>query len=249
MGDGERMKPKVVIVAGGLATRMRPVTEDMPKCMLDVNGKPLVQHQMEFFRKNGFYNFILCIMHIGEKVESFFKDGSDFGVKIEYSHEDRLFGTAGAVKLVEGIAGDTCIVFYGDNLTSMNFDSLLEFHRARESDFTVVSQQIPKGKITSSLLTLGDTGKITLFIEKPEESAFETSNALYYNRGIYVMNKNIFSLIPKNAKYDFGHDLIPDLVKRGLNIYAYVTDEFFHEFGRPENYRKFLAEFKNKRVL
>ena len=238
------MNPKIVVVAGGLATRMGPVTEEIPKTLLEVNGKPLLQHQVEFFKKNGFYDFVFCIAHLAHKVKDFFKDGSEFGVNIVYS-EDKLLGTAGAVKLAENSVGDVCIVFYGDNLTTMNFDKLLEFHESRKSDFTVVVTQIPEGKITSSLLTLDEDGKMNLFIEKPTGEEFKKPGKIYYNQGIYVMNKNIFSLIPE-GNCDFGHDVIPALSKRNANSHGYPTDEFFREIGRPEKYEQLKEEFKGK---
>src|SRR5512137_1803905 len=93
---------KIVIVAGGLATRMLPITEEIPKCMVDINGKPLIQHQLEFFKSKGYTEFIFCVAHLAEKVKEYFGDGSALGVKIQYVQETKeLMGTAGSVKLTE----------------------------------------------------------------------------------------------------------------------------------------------------
>jgi len=236
------MKPKVAVVAGGLATRMRAVSGETPKAMLEINGKPLLQHQVEVFKKQGFTDFVFCIAHFGQKIRDCFGNGSGLGIRIEYSEESELLGTAGAVKLAESKLGEVCIVFYGDNLTTMDFGRLLEFHESKESDFTVVAGEVRDGKITGSLLTL-DNGRITLFLEHPEKEEFVKRGKIYYNRGIYVMNKKVFSLIP-DGKCDFGHDLIPALIKQKAGIYGYVTDEFFREIGRPEKYERLKEELK-----
>jgi len=240
------MMPKVVIVAGGLAKRMMPVAEQIPKCLVDINGKPLILHQIEFFKKNGFTEFIFCIAHLANKVEDYFNDGSRFGVNIQYS-QDQLSGTAGAVKLVENMVRDVCIVYYGDNLTTMNFHKLLDFHTSKKSDFTVVVK--PSAGHGSSLVRLADSSRVTSFTERQTAEDLKTPGSNYINNGIYIMNKNIFSLIPPKRKYDFGYNLIPDLVRKKFNVYGYITHEFFREIGRLEKYEKFMKEVNNREVL
>jgi len=122
---------KIVVVAGGLATRMRPYTDSTPKCMLDLNGKPLIAHQLEYFRDHGYTDFIFCIGHLAEQVVEFFGDGSSMGVRIEYSQEDALLGTAGSVKKAEALleGSEDFIVYYGDNLAGMDFDRFVSFHK------------------------------------------------------------------------------------------------------------------------
>lgn len=240
------MKPKIVIVAGGLATRMQSLTQDIPKALIDVNGKPLVQHQIEFFQKAGFTNLILCIGHLGHKIKDYFEDGSNFGVNITYFQDD-LLGTAGSVKLAENDAEDICIVFYGDNLTTMNFDNLLNFHNKKNSDFTVVLKEMSEGSVGSSFVQL-ENDKITSFVERPkEENVKHLKN--YRNNGIYVMNKKIFSLIPPNKKYDFGYDLIPDLIAKKFNVHGYVSNEFFRELGTREKYEKIKEDKTANKLL
>jgi mannose-1-phosphate guanylyltransferase/phosphomannomutase len=242
-------KPIIVIIAGGLATRMKPIAEDIPKCLIDINGKPLIQHQIEFLAKKGYNNFIFCVAHLADKVKEHFGDGSVFGVNIEYSQEPgELLGTAGAAKLAEGAIGDRCIIFYGDNLTTIDFDAALKFHDENRSDFTVLLRDLPEGYKSSSIITLDESGRINTFLEKPQKDDFERlkdkrkGQKTYINSGIYIMNKNIFSLIPENTKFDFAKDLIPIIIKNKLGFYGYVSNEFFRELGRVEKYDKFKEE-------
>lgn len=243
------MKPTIVIVAGGLATRMKPITEEIPKCLVDINGKPLIQHQLEFFRKKGFTDFIFCVAHLSGKVKKYFGDGKKFGVNIRYSEEPKeLLGTAGAVKLVQKKVKGTFIIYYGDNLTTMNFDDLLDFHKKRKSDFTVVVRNLPKNYISSSIITMSANSRIKVFLEKPSQEYFKRlkTSKKYINNGIYVVEPKILRQIPANKKYDFAKDLIPKLIKQKKNIFGYVSDDFFREVGRVEKYEQLKKEMKSE---
>lgn len=250
----KKMKPKVVIVAGGLATRMKPLIEDIPKCLIDLDGKPLVQHQIEFFKKCGFTDFIFCIGHLAGKVKAYFKDGSKFGVNIKYSQENKeLLGTAGAVKLVEKLIPEEedFIVYYGDILTSMNFNKFLKFHVKAGGIATVCIRPLPEGYKSSSVIILDENKKIQVFLEKPQTEAIEKYpyNKKYINNGIYVFKKEVLKLIPENTKYDFAKQVFPLIIEKGLGIYGYSTEEFFREIGRVEKYEKFLEEMKSRKNI
>jgi len=233
---------KIVIIAGGLGTRIKSVTKNkIPKCMLDINGKPLIQHQIEFFRDKGYKDFIFCIGYLGEQIKEYFKDGSKFGVKIEYSEEPMKLGTAGAVKLIEKKIGGSCAVLYGDLLTNIDIDKMLQFHKSKKSEFTIDLRICPNGYKSSSIVLMDDLDKIDYFKENPE-----LNEEGYINNGIYIMNKSIFKHIPQNQKYDFAKDLIPDLLEKFIKIYGYESKSFFRELGRPEKYEKYKKEIKGK---
>jgi D-glycero-D-manno-heptose 1,7-bisphosphate phosphatase len=246
-------KPKVVIIAGGLATRMSPITDNIPKCLIDVNGAPLIQHQIEFFRERGYKEFVFCVAHLANKVKEYFGDGSQFGVSIEYSLEpNELLGSAGAVKLIENIIDSTFIVFYGDNLTNLNFDKFLKFHKEKNSQFTIFLKKRSEKNHSSSLITMNDENKIISFIEKPSVEEFDKHKheIQYINNGIYLIEPELIREIPENIKYDFGKDAIPTLLQKDHKIYGYLSDDFYVELGRVEKYETFLARFKcRKNVL
>jgi histidinol-phosphate phosphatase family protein len=243
-------KPKVVIIAGGLATRMKPITENIPKCLIDVNGTPLIEHQISYFKKHGYKDFIFCVAHLADMVKEYFGDGSKFGVNIEYSQEPKeLLGSGGAVKLIENIVDDTFIVFYGDNLTNLDFDKFLKFHKEHNSKFTILMRECPENYRGSSLITMHKDNRINIFLEKPTEEQMEQhkKEKIYINNGIYIIEPELFSEIPKNTKYDIGKELIPKLMHKGIEVYGYVSpDDFFIELGKIDRYEKFLVKFRGR---
>ncbi|MBS1266135.1 MAG: Bifunctional protein GlmU [Candidatus Woesearchaeota archaeon] len=234
---------KIIVVAGGLATRIKPITEKIPKCLIDINGVPLVERQLMYFRKSGFKNFIFCVAHMAEKVEEYFGDGSNFGINVEYV-EDNLMGTAGAVKLAENLINGDFIVYFADILTSIDFNKLVEFHKNKNALGTVCLRPLPKGYKSSSVITLHNNKKIKSFLEKPSmEKINRITEPKFINSSTYVFKKQIFKHIPADEKYDFGKQLFPKLVEQKENLFGYPTTEFFREIGRMEKYERFMKEF------
>lgn len=242
---------KVVIVAGGLATRMRPITEEIPKCLVDINGTPLIEHQLLEFKRQGFVDFIFCVAHLAHKVKEYFGDGKKWGLHIEYVEERKeLMGTAGSVKLAESdIAGDF-LVFYGDDLTDMDFHALLEYHKKKGGVATVVMRALPPGYKSTSIITLDANKKIKVFLEKPSEElvAQYADEEKFINSGMYVCKKDIFKYIPAGEKYDFAKQVFP-LLMQEEGLFGYVTGEFFREIGRVEKYEAFLKEVEGKKSI
>ncbi len=241
---------KIIVVAGGLATRLKPIAEKIPKCLIDINGTPLVERQLMYFKRNGFKDFIFCVAHLAEKVEEYFGDGSKFGINIEYV-KDNLMGTAGAVKLAEDLVDDDFIVYFADILTSIDFNKLVLEHKKNNALGTVCLRPLPEGYKSSSVITLDPNKRIKSFLEKPSMEEIEKiTEQKYINSSTYVFKKDIFKFIPEDEKYDFGKQLFPNLVKRGENLFGYPTTEFFREIGRMEKYEKFMQEFKGvKKIL
>ncbi len=242
---------KIVIVAGGLATRMRPITEEIPKCLIDINGKPLIQHQLEFFKKHDMKDIIFCVAHLADKVKDYFKDGKKFGLNIQYVQETKeLMGTAGSVKLAEPLIGsdEDFIVYYGDNLTNMDFEKFLATHRKNKGVATICMRPLPRNYKSTSIITLDLENRVKTFIERPTEEQRQNhqQEARYNNSGIYAFNKNVFSKIPSDRKFDFAKELFPSLIESNSGIYGYVTNEFFREIGKIEKYEQFLKEIAGK---
>jgi len=243
---------QIVIVAGGLATRLQPIAEEIPKCLIDVNGTPLIEHQLEFFKSKGYTDIIFCVAHLAEKVKDYFGDGKKFGMNIQYVQEtEELLGTAGSVKLVEQLIpdGEDFVVYYGDNLTNIDFDKLLQFHKDKGAAATIVVRPLPEGYKSSSVITLESDSKVKVFLEKPPMEVIEKykNEKCYINSGIYVFKKTVLQGIPPNEKYDFAKQVFPGLMQKNSPVYGYVTEEFFREIGRTEKYEKFLEEIKGKK--
>lgn len=247
---------KILIIAGGFATRMLLITEQIPKCLIDINGKPLIEHQLLEFRRQGFFDIVFCVAHLADKVKEYFGDGSNLSMNISYVQEAKeLMGTAGSVKLTEELLSqdldEDFIVFYGDNLCSMNFSDLLETHRNNQAFATMVIRPFPAGKVSSSVVEIDQNNEIITFLEKPEESIRESykEKETWNNNGIYILSKKVLSLIPEGEKYDFAHDLFPKIMEEHLGFYGYPCNGFYREIGRVEKYEKFLEEVKDKKNI
>ncbi|NMC08690.1 MAG: NTP transferase domain-containing protein [Candidatus Lokiarchaeota archaeon] len=239
---------QVVIVAGGLGTRIAPVAKDRPKCMVEVDGRPFCQYQLEIFKKQGFTEIIFCLGHLADIVMDFFKDGSKFGLHIDYSIEKEPLGTAGAVKLAEGKISGDFMVYYGDNFTTMNFKDFLAFHEKTNGIASISLRKKPDGAKGSSIITM-DAGRINEFIEKPTSDICSRYQGMktYVNNGIYACKRRLLDHVPMNKACDFGLDLFPTLIERGEEIYGHVTDSYFREIGTPRKFDAFVKEFTLKK--
>lgn len=216
--------------------------------MLEVEGKPFCEYQLEIFRKQGFRDIIFCLRHLADVVMDHFKDGRKFGLNIAYSLEKEPVGTAGAIKLAEKMIDGNFIVFYGDNFSDIKLRDFLEFHEKNKGIASINVRKNYDSSKSSSIITITNQ-QITSFIEKPSSEQlkrFENVEKLI-NNGIYVCRREILDHIPKNKPYDFGFDLFPDMLGRGENIYGYDTENYFREIGTPQKYDLFMKEFKNKK--
>lgn len=219
---------KIIIMAGGLGTRLRPLTENIPKPMLKVGNKPILEIIIEKFKKQGFANFILCVNYKAEIIQNYFKDGKDFGVSISYVHEDKRMGTAGALSLIENIGYEPFFVTNGDILTEVDYNSILEFHIANKSLATMGVRkyfyQIPYGVIVSNA-----KNQIVKIEEKPEQ-------AFLINSGVYILDPKILSYIPKNEFYDMP--TLFENIQESDKKYAYLIKDYWIDIGRHEEYEQ-----------
>ncbi|EAI9960578.1 CBS domain-containing protein [Campylobacter coli] len=218
---------KIVIMAGGLGTRLRPLTENIPKPMLKVGNRPILEIIIKKFKKQGFTNFILCVNYKAEVIQNYFKDGKDFGVSISYVREDKRMGTAGALSLIEDVGEEPFFVTNGDILAEVDYDAMLEFHITNKSLATMGVRkhfyQIPYGVIVSNV-----ENQILKIEEKPEQT-------FLVNSGFYILDPKILSYIPKNEFFD-----MPTLFEniQENDKYAYLIEDYWIDIGRHEEYEK-----------
>lgn len=223
----------VVIMAGGMGTRLRPLTEECPKPLLPVGGKPILENILESFAEQGFRRIFLSINYKAELIREHFGDGTRWGVQIEYLHEEKRLGTAGALSLLPGLPEDPLFVMNGDLLTHANFTTLLEFHRehgaagtmaVREYDF-----QVPYGVVRLE----GD--RISAIEEKPVHSFF-------VNAGIYVLSPQALALIPQFTYFDMPA-LFERMVGEGMLTSAYPLREYWLDVGRLDEFERAQTEW------
>ena len=231
---------KAFILAAGLGTRLRSLGLDVPKVMVPICGKPLLEHHLELFKRQGIREFIVNLHYLPEKITSYFGDGSKFDVKITYSHEPELLGTAGAVKKMEDRLRDgSFIVFYGDNLVRVEFAPLVEFHRTRKALATVALFASPEPWTGGVVETEAD-GRVRRFVEKPDPKQVSTN---LISAGIFVVEPAVLDEIPAGQFYDFGKDVFPKLLAKGSPVYAMKPDAYIQDVGTPERLAKAQRDF------
>lgn len=223
----------VVIMAGGLGTRLRPLTESRPKPMLPVGGKPILEHTINHVRKQGYSNIILSVNYRSEIIENYFRDGADFGVSIHYIHESKRMGTAGSLGLMVDALRDSFVVMNADILTNIELDKLHRFHKASNSIATMVvreyEMQIPYGVVTV------ESGCVASLQEKPIHS-------YYVNAGIYVLDVDALKYLPANDYYDMP-SLLGQLIANNLAVLPYPTREYWLDIGQKSDYERANSEF------
>ena len=236
----EMLKPetrtnKVVLMVGGLGTRLRPLTETTPKPMLHVGGKPILQTIVEKFVSYGFVNIVMCVGYKSGIIQDFFGDGSRFGAKIEYVLEDKRMGTAGALSLLsdEQKPKEAFFVMNGDLLTNVNFEHLLEFHQSSQAMATMCVReydfQIPYGVVNVK------DSEILSIDEKP-------THKFFVNAGIYMLDPKAIELIPQNEFYDMP-TLFEKLIARQEKTVSFPLREYWLDIGRIEEYEKANLEY------
>ncbi len=232
---------KAFILAAGLGTRLRSLGLDVPKVMVPISGKPLLEHHIELFKRQGIREFIVNLHYLPEKITSYFGDGGRFGVKIEYSHEPELLGTAGAVKkMAHKLHDGAFIVFYGDNLVRIDFAPLVEFHRNRMALVTVALFESTE-PWTGGVVETEANGRVRRFIEKPDRKQVSTN---LISAGILVVEPAVLEEIPAGQFCDFGKEVFPRLLAKGLPVYAMKPDAYIQDVGTPERLAKAQQDFE-----
>lgn len=234
----ELLKPesktnKVVLMVGGLGTRLRPLTEHTPKPMLKVGNKPILETIINNFKKYGFVNIILCVSYKAKIIEEYFKDGTEFGVNIEYVHENKRMGTAGALSLIRDKLEEDFFVMNGDLLTNINFENMLQYHLQNSSAATMGVReyefQVPYGVVNI------DGANILSIEEKPVHKFFVSG-------GVYVLSSNVLNFIPDDEFYDMP-TLFEKVIEEKMKSISFPIHEYWLDIGRMEEFEKANREY------
>lgn len=224
----------VVIMAGGLGTRLRPLTDDCPKPLLEVGDQPILETIIEGFITHGFHRFYLSVNYKSGMIEDYFGDGSDWGVDITYLHEEERLGTAGPLSLLPERPDDSLIVMNGDLLTKLNFAHLLDYHRDQDAIATMCVRehetQVPYGVIET------EEQRMTGIEEKPTERYF-------VNAGIYVLEPETLDLVPENEFFDMT-ELYESLIEQEAEATVFPVREYWQDVGQKEDFRRANGEYE-----
>ena len=233
-----------VIMAGGKGSRLRSITNDeIPKPMVPVDGKPLLEYQVEALKEYGIKKIVMIVGHLGEKIMDHFKDGKDFGVDIDYIVEKEPLGTAGAFYYLKDKtdAKDFLLVF-GDVFFDIDFDRMEDFHFKNAALTTLLAR--PNGHpYDSDLIQTDDNGKVIGFDSKNNVRDYWYDNMV--NAGMYIINRELLELVKEPVKIDFEKDILANQVKNGANIYAYHSPEYVKDVGTVDRINATVEELKN----
>jgi dTDP-glucose pyrophosphorylase len=221
----DRNDGSAVIMAGGFGKRLRPLTEDLPKPMLPIGDRPLLEHTIKQLRQSGIRRVNVTTHYLRDKITNYFGDGHDFGVELHYVAEDRPLGTAGGLRLVEDHDGPL-LVINGDIMTSVRFCDLMTYHRELGADATIgvrkYEVQVPYGVVDC------EGPRVLKIREKPQMS-------FMVNAGIYVLEPCVYRNVPANEHLDMP-DLIQCLLKKGRHVVTFPITEYWLDIGQPCDY-------------
>ncbi len=237
---------KAMILAAGKGTRVRPITYSVPKPLIPILQKPVMEFLIELLRLHGFDKIMVNVSHLAKEIEDYFRDGQRFGVEIAYSFEGyvqdgqligQALGSAGGMRRIQDFHpffDDTFVVLCGDALIDLDLTAAVEFHRAKGSLATIVMKSVPKTEVSSYGVVVTDPdGRIQQFQEKPSvEEALSTD----INTGIYIFEPEIFDYIPAGQEFDIGSDLFPKLVEMGAPFYGISMDFQWVDIGKVPDY-------------
>lgn len=245
---------KAIIVSGGKGDRLRPLTDTIPKPMIEVAGKPVLEHIINLFKKNGITDFIISVCYLPEKITEYFGNGKNFGVNIEYIYEKEDFplGTAGNIAAAKDLINSTFIVTYADILRELNITEMVEFHKTKKA-FATLNIYEREGRDSKSMVFFDNNSKIMSFIERPTFPCHSRESGRHHemvstpamnpdfvwsNGSFYIFEPEIFDYIPRNTFTDFGKDIFPRLLKEGKSLFAYPSSGLFIDIGNHEKLAK-----------
>ncbi len=225
---------KAVILAGGKGTRLAPYTKVLPKPLMPIGEMPILEVLLRQMKSAGVDHFIITVGHLAALLRTFFQDGSQWGVRIDYSYEDKPLGTAGPIALIDGL-DESFLVANGDVLTTLPISSLVNFHRSQQAAATIAVHQ-RQVKIDLGVIQWDGADRITGYIEKP---TYDYSVSM----GIYVFEPRVIRYIPRGERLDFP-DLVCKLIAAGEKVVGYKFDGYWQDLGRPDDYENATRDFE-----
>lgn len=235
---------KAVIMAGGFGTRLRPLTMSIPKPMVPVANRPMMDHIVELLKRHGINDVVSLLYFQPDNITGHFGDGSAFDIRMQYMLAEADFGTAGSVKNAENFLDERFIIISGDVLTDIDISKAVDFHIARGAMATIVLTRVPQPLQYGIVMTDND-GRITRFLEKPSWGQVFSDTI---NTGIYILEPGVLDLIPPKTEFDFSKDLFPRMLARELPLFGYIADGYWKDIGNLEEYQLAHADVLAGRV-
>lgn len=235
---------KGLIMAGGEGTRLRPLTCGKPKPMIDVMGKPVMEHIIELMRDAGIKDIAVTLMYMPHIITDYFGDGKKFGVNLHYFVEESPLGTAGSVKNAQSFLDSPFIIISGDSLTDIDINTAIQFHRSKKSEATLVLTKVDN-PLEYGIVVTNENGKIVRFLEKPSWSEVFSDTA---NTGTYILQPSVLDRIPEGVPFDFSKDLYPKMLADDRPMFGHVASGYWCDIGDLNAYRNCHFDILDKKV-
>jgi len=236
---------KAVVMAGGEGSRLRPMTANLPKPLLPVCNRPVMEHVLRLLRRHGVTDTVVTLQFLASLVRNYFGDGDELGMTLQYATEQRPLGTAGSVKNAEtALRDDTFLVLSGDALTDADLGGMLEFHRASGALVTVGLKSVPD-PLEYGIVICDQEGRVNRFLEKPTWGQVFSDTV---NTGIYVMEPEVLAEVAADEEVDWSADVFPRLLARGAPVFGYSFSGYWEDVGTLESYRQAHLDVLNRQV-
>lgn len=219
---------KAIVLCAGLGTRLRPLTDTIPKVMVDIGGEPLLFRQLRMLRDAGVTQVAMNLHWLGDVIRDAVGDGTAFGIQARYHDEPELLGSAGALNGFPGFFDERFFVVYGDVYYELDLAALADFHAVRGADFTIATA-VADDPTRCGVLRIAPDARVEAFVEKPPSAPPDAPT----NTGVYVCEPGVAAMIPPGMS-DFGADVIPSLIASGENVYAFSAPAIVQDIGTPQ---------------
>lgn len=225
---------QAVIIAGGKGTRLRALTATIPKLLLPLAKKPLIDYQIDYLKKNDCDNIIICAGFLGDKVKEYI-DRKDYGIQLRLSIENKPLGTAGPLHLVKHRVENEFLVLFGDIYTTINLRKMLKFHRQKRADATLALHRSDHPQ-DSTVVKIDKNRRLLSFTEKPGKNWKNYGNLTATS--LYILKKNVLNFIAKNREIDFAKDVFPKMMRARRKLFGYITQEYAKDIGTRGRYEE-----------
>ena len=235
---------QAVVMAGGEGSRLRPLTSNMPKPMLPVANRPLMEHILVLLKQHGITDVVATVQFLSSVIRNYFGDGSDLDVALSYSTEEVPLGTAGSVLNARDLLSGTFLVISGDALTDIDLTKVVRWHKERDASATIVLKPM-NDPLEFGVVMTDDEHRVERFLEKPSWGQVFSDRV---NTGIYVVEPEVLDLIPEDQPFDFSAELFPAMLEKGMPIYGYTTDAYWTDVGNTDAYLQAHRDVLDRRV-
>ncbi|MFH1456357.1 MAG: sugar phosphate nucleotidyltransferase [archaeon] len=240
-GMGKNTVKKALILAGGKGTRMKPITEELPKVMVPLAGKPILQHTINHLKKYGITEIILAVGYKAEKVKEYFKDGSEFGVNIKYIEEKVPLGTSGPLQLAKEYLTETFVCCNADEIKDIDVVDMYMFHKKNKATATIALTTVDDTSKFGVANLQGD--KIIEFVEKPKHNP----PSKLINSGFYIFEPEVLNYVPSEGPSMIEYDVFPKIAAE-KKLYGYSFIGYWQELGTMESYAKAIDDIKKGKI-